>query len=116
MLSWRWTKEEYDDLIQRIESLRSTVIGLQTKLNTISQQETQMAVDVSALTAEVTRNSSVTASVVQLVNNLAEQIANFPPSDDPVTQAALDALRNTLVSNDDTIAAAVTANTPVPPP
>lgn len=70
-----------------------------------------MAVDVSALTAEVQRNSDVTASVVQLVQNLAAQIAAIPTSTDPQTQAALDQLKDTLTQNDDAIAAAVVANT-----
>ncbi len=75
-----------------------------------------MAIDLTSITAEVARNSSVEASIVQLVNNLAAQIAAIPPSTDPVTQAALDALNATLTSNDDAIAAAVTANTPPAPP
>ena len=70
-----------------------------------------MAIDLTALTAEVTRNTDVEASIVQLVNNLAAQIAAIPPSTDPATQAALDALKTTLTSNDDAIGAAVTANT-----
>lgn len=74
-----------------------------------------MAISLSDITAEVERNTSVTQSVVTLVNNLAAQIAAIPPSTDPVTQAALDALKTTLTTNDDQIAAAVTANTPQPP-
>ena len=70
-----------------------------------------MAIDLSALTAEVTRNADVTASVVQLINNLATQLAAIPASTDPVTQAALDSLKATLSANDDAIAAAVVANT-----
>ncbi len=72
-----------------------------------------MAIDLTSLTAEVARNTSVEQSVVTLVNNLAAQIAAIPASTDPVTQAALDALKTTLSQNDDAIAAAVTANTPV---
>ena len=55
-----------------------------------------MAVDLTALTAEVANNTSVTNSVVQLV-----------------TQTALNALVTTLQSNDTSIASAVTAHTPV---
>jgi small-conductance mechanosensitive channel len=99
-----WTQEEYNGLIHRLNVMTA-------KLNTIIAKDTQMAIDVSALTAEVTRNSDVTASVVQLVNNLAAQIAAIPASTDPVTQAALDALKATLTANDDAIADAVTANT-----
>ena len=71
-----------------------------------------MAVDLTAITAEVANNSSVTGSVLTLVQNLVAQIAAIPPSTDPVTQAALDALTATLSGNDGSIAAAVEANTP----
>jgi hypothetical protein len=100
-----WTQAEYNGLIHRLNVIS-------TKLDTIIGKEVQMAINVADLTAEVTRNSSVTASVVQLINNLAAQIAAIPPSNDPATQAALDALKTTLTANDDAIAAAVTANTP----
>ena len=74
-----------------------------------------MAVDLTAITAEVANNSSVTGSVLTLVQNLVAQIAAIPPSTDPVTQAALDALTATLSGNDGSIAAAVEANTPAAP-
>ena len=74
-----------------------------------------MAIDLTALTAQVANNTTVTSSVVTLVNNLAAQIAAIPTSTDPVTQAALDQLTATLTSNDTAIASAVTANTPAAP-
>lgn len=74
-----------------------------------------MAISLTALTAEVTNNTSVTASVVQLLKNLTALIAAIPPSTDPVTQAALDSLTATLTGNDATVAAAVVANTPAAP-
>jgi hypothetical protein len=87
------------------------------QLLTLSQQETsKMAIDLTALTAEVANNTSVDASIVQLVQNLAAQIAAIPPSTDPTTQAALDALTATLKTNDGGIAAAVVKNTPAAPP
>ena len=71
-----------------------------------------MAIDLTKLTAEVAANTTVTGSVVTLINNLSAQIKNIPPSNDPVTQAALDGLVSTLSQNDTTIASAVTSNTP----
>ena len=91
--------------------LRDQLARIENKLDTLKVKETKMAIDVSAITAEVQRNTDVTKSVVQLVQNLANQIASIPPSNDPQTQAALDQLKNTLTQNDDQIAAAVTANT-----
>jgi len=81
-------------------------------LNRLNRQESTMAIDLTKITAEVQANTTVTQSVVTLVNSLAAQIAAIPPSSDPTTQAALDQLVQTLGANDQTIAAAVTANTP----
>ena len=92
---------------------QSTMLAL---LSEILQKENKMAIDLTAMTAEVANNTSVTASVEQLVTNLVAQIAAIPPSSDPVTQAALDALTATLSGNDTSIAAAVVANTPAAPP
>jgi hypothetical protein len=87
------------------------------RLLILFKQETRkMSTDLTALTAEVANNTAVDASIVQLVQNLAAQIAAIPPSTDPATQAALDALVATLKTNDAGIAAAVTANTPAAKP
>ena len=74
-----------------------------------------MAIDLTSMTAEVANNSSVTGSVVTLLNNLTAIIKAIPPSTDPVTQAALDQLSTTLTANDAAAAAAVVANTPAAP-
>ena len=78
------------------------------------KQETKiMAVDISALTAEVANNTAVDASVVQLLQNLTAEITTISGnSTDGATQTALNALVATLQNNDSTIAAAVVANTP----
>ena len=89
-----------------------TLIAMVQQLLT---QEAKMAISLTAITAEVANNTSVTASVEQLVTNLATQIAAIPPSTDPVTQAALDSLTATLNTNDTGIAAAVVQNTPAAP-
>jgi small-conductance mechanosensitive channel len=110
-LSGVWSYNWYDlqDQLTRIEQ---TVKKIQTTTAQTLTLVTQMTVTLDAITAEVTRNTTVTASVLQLVQNLVAQIAAIPPSSDPTTQAALDALKATLATNDDAIAAAVSANTP----
>jgi hypothetical protein len=107
---WGWaTKADVAMLSAKLDA--SIVL-----LNRLLSQENIMAIDLTALTAEVTNNTNVTASVLALVKNLAAQIAAIPPSTDPTTQAALNTLVSTLSSNDAAIAAAVTANTPAAPP
>ena len=66
------------------------------------------------LAAEVTRQTTVDGSVVTLLNGLVAQLAKLAaqPSVDP---AALQALVEAVKANDDTLAAAVTANTPAGP-
>ncbi len=71
-----------------------------------------MAIDLAAVTAEVAKNTTVTGSVVTLLQQLTALIQAIPPSTDPVTQAALDDLVAKLTANDQTVADAVAANTP----
>jgi hypothetical protein len=110
VMGWLWFDTQ--DMLSRLDTLHANQLVILNKLNVIIGKENTMAVDLSALTAEVARNTTVEQSVVTLVNNLAAQIAAIPPSTDPVTQAALDALNATLTQNDDAIASAVAANTP----
>jgi hypothetical protein len=98
-----------------LETIHANQLVMIAMLGSLLNQEAKMAISLTAITAEVANNTSVTASVEQLVTNLATQIAAIPPSTDPVTQAALDALTATLNTNDTGIAAAVVANTPAAP-
>ena len=80
------------------------------RLARIREVESTIVADLSAITAEVERNTAVDASVLALVQHMADEIeAN---KTDP---AALQALADQLRSNDDALAAAVSANTPATP-
>jgi uncharacterized coiled-coil protein SlyX len=107
-LSW------WDVATQRHWSLDTRVAALEARVAVLEKLEKTMAIDLTKLTTEVSNNSTVTASVVALVNLLSAEIKAIPPSTDPTTQAALDVLTSTLAANDNTIAAAVTANTTTP--
>ena len=96
-------------------SLQAQLNRIEANLRTIIKQETQMAIDLTAMTAEVANNTSVASSVVTLLGNLTALIKAIPVSTDPVTQAALDQLSATLAANDTTIAGAVVSNTPAAP-
>jgi hypothetical protein len=106
-LMW-WEDSQFQNINNKLDVLTGLVRQLLT-------QEAKLAIDLTTLTAEVTNNTSVTNSVVTLLGNLTALIKAIPPSTDPVTQAALDALTATLTSNDTTIAGAVVANTPAAP-
>jgi hypothetical protein len=66
-----------------------------------------MALDLSALQAEVTRDNDVDSSASTLITRLADLVAQT--KGDP---AAVDALVSQLRAQSDALAAAVTANTP----
>lgn len=111
--------QRHDDLSTQIangfRSITQQLARINAKLDQISNKEATMAIDLTKITAEVANNTAVDASIEQLVQNLAAQIAAIPVSTDPATQAALDQLAATLGSNDSAIAAAVVANTPAAP-
>ena len=105
----------FDQINAQLATLHANQIIIIAKLNLIITQEKTMAIDLSKLQAEVTANTTVEQSVVALLGQLSAIIAAIPPSNDPVTQAALDQLTSTLSANDTALSAAVTANTPAAP-
>ena len=99
-------------MLNTLATIHANQLVMMDMLRQILKQENTMAIDLTKLTAEIAHNTSVTGSVVQLLANLTAIIKSIPPSNDPVTQAALDQLTSTLGTNDDAAAAAVVANTP----
>lgn len=100
-----------------LETIHANQLVIIAKLDELIKQEAKMAVDLTALTAEVANNTTVSGSIVQLLTNVEAQLTAIAAgSTDAATQTALNALVTTLQTNDASIAAAVTANTPVAPP
>lgn len=77
----------------------------------LSQQMEKVMTDLTALTAEVARNTTVDQSAITLLQGLAAQIESLKT--DP---AALQSLADSLRGSSDALAAAVAANTPAAPP
>ena len=105
-------------VIERIDRLhRDTGAGmfylavqialLNSKLNTLIEQEGTEMANLEALTAEVAANTDATLSVVTLVDRLADEL-EAAQNDPAQVQALVDELR----ANNQSIAAAVSANTP----
>ena len=109
-MGWNWPSDLA--IYKEIDRKLDTLLGIVQQILTL---EKKMAVDFTAITAEVARQTTVDASIIQLLDNVAAALAAIAPSSDPATQASLDALRATLQANDDAIAAAVVKNTPAPP-
>ena len=105
-----WFSRPIHDIVVRLKRIEILLKSMQAT-------EAQVAIDLTAATAELARNTSLEGSIVQLVQTLADEIAALKRgSTDPATQAAIDALVAQLKNNDDAIAASVTANTPAAPP
>jgi len=95
---WLWTEyQRFKHLHRQTEK----ILGL------LMLMEISMSAQLDALTAQVALNKSLTDSILAVVNGLAAQIE--AAKTDPV---ALQALADSLKSDDDKIAAAIQANTP----
>lgn len=84
---------------------------LLTRVKAIQAQETIMAAELDDLTTQVEATATAEQSAIVLLNGLAAALA--AAGTDPVKLAAL---RASLKTNTDALAAAVVANTPAPPP
>jgi len=90
---------------------QSALDRIEQTLQQILLKENLMSQELDALIAEVARNTTVEKSALAAIKGLSAKLAEA--GDDPVKLAKL---RADLAANDDELAAAVTANTPVPPP
>jgi hypothetical protein len=93
-------------LLRSIDRKLDQVIGL---LQTIIEKEAIMSQATDNLSAAVQRETNVVSSVTTLISGLAAQIKQT--STDPQVQALADQIN----ADSDTLAQAVTANTPAAP-
>lgn len=75
-----------------------------------------MALDLTELTAEVARNRTVDGSAAALIRGIADRIAAAIAADDATDATNLNALVADLRASSDDLSAAVSENTPAPPP
>jgi prefoldin subunit 5 len=92
------------------ERITRRLMRIEAMLKQLTQRQEIVMADLSALQAEVTRNTEVDQSAITLLNGLAAQIESLKT--DP---AALQALADSIRSSSDDLAAAVAANTPAQP-
>ena len=102
-MSWFPTPRPIGDQLEHI--LRT--------LHSIEERITTMAGELDTLKASVSRNTDVIASAIALIQGIKAALDAAIAAGDP---AALTALSDTLGAQDDALAAAVAANTPVAPP
>jgi hypothetical protein len=90
---------------------KSALDRIEQTLQQILSKENFMSQELDALIAEVARNTTVEKSALAAIQGLATKLTEA--GTDPVKLAKL---RADLAANDDELAAAVAANTPVAPP
>lgn len=71
--------------------------------------------DFAGMTAEIERNRTVVGSAVALINGIAAKIDAAVAANDATDNTALTDLANSLRTDSDSLAAAVSANTPTEP-
>ena len=92
------------------QKLQSSINQILNIVQGLKNQGVTIMADLTALTAQVTQNTSVEESAVTLINGLAAQIT--AAGTDPVALAALAAQLNTSATD---LAKAIAANTPAAP-
>jgi uncharacterized protein YoxC len=93
-------------MFRLIHQLLSELQRLNSNFESLLEQEMKMTQATDNLAAAVQRETSVVTSVTTLISGLAAQIKQT--STDPQVQALADQIN----ANSDTLASAVTANTP----
>lgn len=90
--------------------LQKSINQILTIVQNLQKQGVNLMGDVSKLTAQVTQNTSVEASAIQLIQNIAAELAAANGD-----QAQIDALTAQLNSSATALAQAITQNTPAAP-
>ena len=99
---------------ERMERKLDAITAL---LNQLVKENTQMALDITALQTAVANETTVEKSAITLIGGLAAQIQTLiDESQDEVDPAALQALVDQMTASQTALATAVTANTPAAPP
>ena len=98
---------DWQKLNDKLDSILILVSRIESVLAVLTMKQEQIMADLTALTAEVARNTEVDTSAIALLTGLAAQIEALKT--DPV---ALQGLADTLRGSSDALAAAVLQNTP----
>lgn len=101
---------DWKDLNDKLDAILIMLSRVESNIAALTLKQEQAMTDLTALTAEVARNTEVDSSAIALLTGLAAQIEALKT--DP---AALQALADTMRGSSDALAAAVAANTPAAP-
>ncbi len=87
---------------------------LETIAILLDERTNEMALDLTRIKQEVEETKSVAASAIALINSISETLRNLPIQNE-ADQATVNALADELDAQNNTLAAAVVANTPSAP-
>lgn len=104
------SRRDFQKLRNDVDEIVKTIRTIHDHQHEILERIDLMALDLTALTEEVTRLETVEASAVTLIRRLLEEVV--VNKDDPV---ALQALVDRIKGSADDLAGAVAAGTPVDP-
>jgi hypothetical protein len=103
---------EHERLNDFMREIRAALAEIKYNQNRILKGETAMALDLSALQAEVTKQTTIVASVQSFIAGLNAQLAAMQSQTvDPATASQLASLQSQLAANDTALASAIAANT-----
>lgn len=102
----------FDDqaLVAALAIMKSKLDNIGHQLDILTKKQEMIMLDLTALQTAVETETTVEESVIVLLNQLASDLAAAQGN-----QTAIDAVVAQMTANADSLAAAVTANTPVPP-
>jgi uncharacterized protein involved in exopolysaccharide biosynthesis len=100
------------DIVQR--AILARLGRIEAILHCILEKENIEMADLTKLTEDVTAQTTLVASVQTMLAGLQQQITDLKSqvSQDPATQAAIDALAQQVEANNAALSSAVPANTP----
>ena len=101
---------------EQLDRIEGKVDRLQREVGRLTRGAREMAVDFTAMEAEIARQTDVVTSVEVLLDKMAVQIAALSTnSTDAATQAAIDGYVSHIAAHTDRLTAAVAKNTPGAP-
>lgn len=111
----------FDQIIIGQTALGLKIDSLLTQMEIFKMSQTALDASLATLATQVAANTSVSQSASAMIAGIGAQVtaavnAALAAGATPAQLAAITALGATLTTDDANLAAAITANTPVPPP
>lgn len=106
----RQDRRRLDEIFQLVNEIRNRQLIQGQKIGLVIEKEIAMAGELDALKAEVSRNTNVDSSAIALLNGLSQKIQDLINAGG--NPADFQALADSLKGSSDSLAAAITANTP----